>query len=273
MKKKVMICAGLLAPWRTALPTVTVLLAVGGALPSGTSAGEINEPPRFKHAKDYSALKDWHLKGENIVPHGVNPLYYPIVPGHKHIRERPDHADGKFRQEVVVLDTTEDFDLPGIGKFKAAVVQEEEYLDGVLTQRALNWFAIDKATNSVYAFGEVSWEIDEDGKPHFAGTWRAGEPDGDGLAEPGLVMPGIFTVGGRYLFDGSQSMALGGAENMASGIEITVPAGTFKNCVRVREQSLRNLKDITDKTWCPGVGLVFDTSDGVLIASNALPTG
>ena len=29
-------------------------------------------------------------------------------------------------------------------------------MDGVLTQRALNWFAVDKTTNSVYVFGEVS---------------------------------------------------------------------------------------------------------------------
>jgi uncharacterized membrane protein YkoI len=168
------------------------------------------------------------------------------------------------------LDATEDFDLPGIGKFKTAVVQEEEYIDGVLTQRALNWFALDKTTNSAYAFGEVSWEIDE-GKPVFAGTWRAGELDGDGVAEPGLLMPGTFTIGGRYIFDGSQSAAYGGAENMEAGIEITVPAGTFKGCVRVREQGLLNLKDITDKIWCPVVGVVSDTSDGKLVASNALP--
>ena len=95
--------------------------------------------------------------------------------------------------------------FPGIGKFKTAVVQEEEHLDGVLTQRALNWFGLDKTTNSVYAFGEVSWEINEEGKPIFEGTWRAGELDGDGVAEPGLLMPGTFTVGGRYIFDGSQN--------------------------------------------------------------------
>ena len=111
----------------------------------------------------------------------------------------------------------------------------------------------------------------EEGKPVFAGTWRAGDPDGNGVAEPGLLMPGTFTVGGRYIFDGSQSGAYGGSENMESGIEITVPAGTFKNCVWVREQSLQHLDDITDKTWCPTVGVVFDTSDGKLIVSNALP--
>ena len=84
-------------------------------------------------------------------------------------------------------------------------------------------------------------------------------------------MPGTFTVAGRYIFDGGQNQAYGGAENMETGIEITVPAGTFKNCVRVREQGLINLKDITDKIWCPVVGVVLDTSDGKLIASAALP--
>jgi uncharacterized membrane protein YkoI len=263
--------SGLLARWHTTLMAVSVLTAAGFALADGAVAGTINDPPRYKSGKDYSSLKDWNLKAENIVPHGVNPLYYPIVPGHKHVHERPDHPDGKYRKETVVLDSTEDFDLPGIGKFKTAVVQEEEYMDGVLTQRALNWFALDKTTNSVYAFGEVSWEINEEGKPVFEGTWRAGDLDGDGVAEPGLLMPGTFTVGGRYIFDGGQNQAYGGAENMETGIEITVPAGTFKNCVRVREQGLINLKDITDKIWCPVVGVVLDTSDGKLIASAALP--
>jgi uncharacterized membrane protein YkoI len=262
---------GRLARWRAALMAVTVLTAAGFVLAGGAVAGEIKDPPRWKSDKDYSSLKDWHLKGENIVPHGINPLYYPIVPGHKHVHERPDHPDGKYRKETVVLDSTEDFDVPGIGKFKTAVVQEEEYMDGVLQQRALNWFALDKTTNSVYSFGEVSWEINEEGKPIFEGTWRVGELDGDGVAEPGLLMPGTFTVGGRYIFDGSQSTAYGGSENMEAGIEITVPAGTFKGCVRVREQGLVKLNDITDKIWCPVVGVVLDTSDGKLIVSAALP--
>ena len=260
------------ARWRTALRAATVLTAAGIVLVGGPVAGQIKEEPRWKLASDYSSAKDWNLKAENIVPHGVNPLYYPIVPGHKHVHERPDHPDGFYRKETVVLDDTEDFDLPGIGKFKTAVVQEEEYIDGALTQRALNWFAFDKTTNSVYAFGEVSWEINDEGKPVFAGTWRAGDPDGENtLAEPGLLMPGTFTIGGRYIFDGSRSSAYGGSENIEAGIQITVPAGTFKGCVRVREQGLLNLKDITDKIWCPVVGVVHDTSDGKLIVSNALP--
>ncbi|MGH8646720.1 MAG: PepSY domain-containing protein [Gammaproteobacteria bacterium] len=219
----------------------------------------------------FSSLKDWNMKWENLSPRGHNPLYFPLKPGFRYIMEYPNHPHGHLRIEVVVLDKTEPFDVPGIGKFECAVVQEEEFYDGVYDQQALNWFCIDKATNSMYTFGEVSWEIDQIGRKVFAGTWRVGDPDGNGIAEPGLLMPGKFTVGDKYVFDGHEAEAYGYTENMETGITITVPAGTFKDCVRVREYSLTNPSDITDKWWCPGVGIVKDTSDGELVASDALP--
>jgi hypothetical protein len=219
---------------------------------------------------NFSSLKNWNLKGENLAPRGHNPLYFPLKPGFKFIMEYPDHPWGFFRKEVIILEKTEPFDVPGIGKFECAVVQEEEFFDGVYDQQSHNWFAIDKTTNTMYAFGEVSWEIDQIGRKVFAGTWRVGEPDGNGVAEPGLLMPGIFNVGARYLFDGHEAETYGYTENMETGITMTTPAGKFENCVRVREYSLTNPSDVTDKWWCPGVGLARDTSDGVLVASDAL---
>jgi peptidase YpeB-like protein len=260
------------SPIRTS-PLLALFLTVSCLGLSGHAAlaAEIHDAARFPNAKDYSTVRDWNLKGENLVPFGHNPLFFPLRPGHKHIHERPDSPDGYYRKETVVLDTTEPFDVPGIGKFEAATVREEEFYDGRFTQQALNWFAFDKTTGSVYEFGEVSWEVDEEGNRVFSGTWRAGEPDGNGLAEPGLLMPGTFTIGGRYLFDGSESESFGGAENIEDGMTVTVPVGTFHNCVRVREQGLHDVKDITDKVYCPGVGLVSDTTDGVLIATDVLP--
>jgi hypothetical protein len=233
------------------------------------AARDIKDASPYIEKTDYASSKDWNLKSENIVPHGHNPLYFPLKPGHKHIHERPDHPDGAYRKEIEVLDETEDFDVPGIGKFKTAVVQEEEYTDGVLTGRSRYWSAIDKTTNSVYAFGEVTWEVDENHKLQFVETWRAGEPDGSGMAEPAMLMPGKFTIGARYISNGSNSAA-SGAENMEAGLKITVPAGTFENCVRVRELNLRTRSDLTHQIMCPLVGPVSD-SDGKLVASSALP--
>ena len=43
-------------------------------------------------------------------------------------------------------------------------------------------------------------------------------PDGNGNAEAGMLMPGTFNLGARYIFDGSESAAFGGTENLESGV-------------------------------------------------------
>lgn len=223
----------------------------------------------------YSSLKDWNLKGENLVPIGHNPLYTPLKPGFRFIIEEPETDEGYFRKEILVLEETEQFDLPNFGKFECATVREDEFKDGVFVERSHNWICMDKVTNSVYSFGETSWEIKMDGHKVFEGTWRVGDPDGGGPespnAEPGLLMPGTFNVGARYIFDGSESETFGGTENMETGVTVHTPAGTFENCVRVREYSITEPDDIVDKWWCPGIGLARDSSDGRLVASDALP--
>jgi hypothetical protein len=239
----------------------------------GDRAQATGEPERTQAGArvTFSSLKDWNLKAENLSPTGRSPLYFPLEPGFRYVMERPNPSGGHFRVEVLVLDKTEPFDVSGIGKFECAVVQEEAFDDGVLDHRAENWFCVDKSTNHMYSFGEVRWEMDKLGRNFLAGTWRVGEPDGNGIAEPGLLMPEPFVVGDRYVSDGHEATAYGYTENMEKGISITVPAGTFEDCVRTREKSLNNPSDTTDKWWCPGVGIVKDQSAGELVASDALP--
>jgi len=256
-----------------ALVTVLVTSAWLGLHGDSVMARERKEPERTQSGArvTFSSLKDWNVKAENLSPRGHNPLYFPLTPGFRYIMEYPDHPWGHLRVEVMVLDKTEPCDVPGIGKFECAVVQEELFLDGVYAEQALNWVAIDKTTNNLYYFGELSWEVDQLGRKVFAGTWRAGDPDGNGVAEPGLLMPATFNVGARYVSEGHEAEAYEYTENMETGITVVTPAGTFKNCVRTREYSLKNPALIGDKFWCPGVGIVKDTAEGVLVASDALP--
>ena len=61
-------------------------------------------------------------------------------------------------------------------------------------------------------------------------------------------------------------------ENMESRITITVPAGTFKDCVREHaSRACTNPSDITDKSGALEWESCKDTSDGELVASDALP--
>ena len=108
----------------------TLALALVGMPGDAFSKGSGDRTSKYKSPKDYTHAKDWRLKGKNLVPFGHNPLYFPLKPGFKFIMERADHPDGPFRKEVKVLDQTEPFDLPGIGKFNAAVVQEDEFFEG-----------------------------------------------------------------------------------------------------------------------------------------------
>jgi hypothetical protein len=260
--------------WKIALTIAAVIPSIFTwfALSSEIEAGEKKlDSAKLQAERGFTTVKDWNLKAENISPRGENPYYFPLKPGFKYIFENPKGKFGALRKEVIVLEETEKFDVPGIGKFETAVVQEEEFYDGVYFQQAKNWFAIDKETGAMYAFGEISWEIDHEGRKVFSGTWRVGEPDGNGMAEPGMLMPGTLKVGDKYIFDGHEAETYGYTENIETGLKMTVPAGTFENCIRTREYSLTTPSDITDKWWCKDVGEVKDTSDGELIASTAVP--
>ena len=107
------------------------------------------ETAKLQAERGFTTVKDWNLKAENLSPRGHNPYYFPFKPGFVYIFENPNGKFGSLRKEVVVLERTEPFDVPGIGKFETAVIQEEEFYDGVYYQQAHNWFAIDKTTNAV----------------------------------------------------------------------------------------------------------------------------
>jgi hypothetical protein len=64
-----------------------------------------------------------------------------------------------------------------------------------LVEISRNFFATGRKTNDVAYFGEEVDIFNEDGSVTHEGQWRAGQPDENGLAEPGLIMPGTFLLG------------------------------------------------------------------------------
>lgn len=227
---------------------------------------------------EYSSMADWNLKAENLGPRGINPYYQPLVAGHKYVMEEPNFSDegdtGHYRKEVEVLDETEKFDIPSIGgKFECAVVEEKEFLNDMQFTRSLNWYCFDKTTSTIYTMGEVAWETKKkrgDMSDTVSESWRVGEPDDNGLIEAGLIFPGTWITGGKWIIDGAEGKAFVGGEAAESGLSMETPAGTFDNCVRTREYDILDPEDVTDKVWCYGVGLVFDTSDGKLVKTSHL---
>jgi len=199
--------------------------------------------------------KDFRLEDCTFQSEGSNP-YFILEPGYQSVFEGKEGGE-TVHLEITVLDETETINLPDIGAIETRVVEEKETADGNPVETSRNFFAICDKTNDVYYFGEEVNIFNEDGTVSHEGAWRAGEPDEDGLAEPGIIMPGTFLLGSRYYQELADGIALDRAEHVEMGIEITTPAGDFTDCVRIIETTPLEPGE-SEKIYCPEVGLIQD---------------
>jgi hypothetical protein len=179
----------------------------------------------------------------NLLDKGRN-TYFILEPGC-----RLTYQDGKDTLTITVLDETKTVD--GV---KTRIVEERETKNGKLSEVSRNYFAIDKATNDVYYFGEDVDDYDADGKvTGHGGSWLSGV----GGAKFGLMMPGKPKVGNRYYQELAPKVAMDRGEVLSLTEEVKVPAGTFKNCIKIRDSSALE-SGAEDKLYAPDVGLLKD---------------
>jgi hypothetical protein len=239
---------GILDPRKLALISLCLVIIMAGfALPT-IGAGAQHEEPEF--------TTDFRLEDCKFKTRGANP-YFILEPGYQLVLEGEEEG-ALIHIEITVLNETKTVDVPELGEVKTRVVEEVETADGELVEVSRNFFAICSPRNDVIYFGEEVDIYEEGVIVSHEGAWLAGQPDEDGLAEPGLIMPGTFLLGSRYFQEQADGIALDRAEHTAMGIEITVPAGTFTDCVEVTETTPLEPDSESVKVYCPEVGLVTD---------------
>lgn len=199
---------------------------------------------------------DFRLRDCKFKSTGSNP-YFSLRPGYRLIFEAEEDGETE-RLVITVLHETVGIFVPDVGVVRTRVVEERESVDGELIEVSRNFFAICSPTNDVFYFGEDVDIYHEDGSITHDGAWRAGQPDGNGLAKPGIIMPGRFLLGSRYFQEQADGIAEDRAEHIEMGLDVTTPAGSFRDCVRVRETSPLDGVGVSIKTYCPNVGLVND---------------
>jgi len=241
-----------MSPGRSSVASLLAIVAGWAALVPAHAQTE---------ARGYASASAWKLRADRLAARGPSPYHLPLVEDASCVLE---DADRGTRRELRVLERTEAFDIPSLGgRFETAVLEEAEFLHGEPVSMTHRFLAVDPETGGVYTFGAQVWadqEIDR--------SWRAGAPDDFGLAEPGMVVPGTFEAGARWITRGAEGIALSGAEIVATGVTIETPAGTFEDCVRTRETDLASGETI-ERCWCPGVGLVSDSRAGLLTELDA----
>jgi hypothetical protein len=170
--------------------------------------------------------------------------YMILEPGYKLIL-----ADGKDTLTITVLSETKKVD--GVN---TRIIEERETKNGKLEEVSRNYFAIDKASGDIYYFGEDVDMYDANGKvTDHGGSWLSGVNG----AKFGLMFPGHPKVGQCYQQEVAPKIAMDRAEVISITEEATVPAGTFKNCLKTKESSALE-SGIEEKLYAPGVGLLIE---------------
>src|SRR5262249_45446194 len=128
-------------------------------------------------------------------------------------------------------------------------VHDTVFTDGVLTEDTLDWFAQDKDGN-VWYFGENTHELEAGLITTIDGTFLAGV-NGD---KPGIVTKAHPAVGDFYRQEFSLANAEDFAEVASLTESVTVPFGSFTNCLKTIETTPLETDLLEFKFYARGIG-------------------
>jgi hypothetical protein len=178
----------------------------------------------------------------------INNPYSPLRP-HTTFTYRGVVAEGTEVDTVEVTKYTKV--IMGV---TCVVVRDTSVVNGALAELTDDYFAQDKQGN-VWYFGEDTKEYANGVVVSTEGTWEAGVNG----AQPGIVMEANPQVGDAYRQEFSKGVAEDMAQVLSTNETITVPYGTFTNCLMTKEWSPLDKKVVEYKWYAPGVGFVKST--------------
>jgi hypothetical protein len=182
----------------------------------------------------------------------INP-YLPLATLKQDILESKDeHVERTVKPEV-----KKTF-IIGRQTVEALGVEDKELADGKLKEITLDYFAQDDAGN-VYYLGEDVNEY-KDGKiSGHGGAWLLGKD----TQKPGVLMPAHPKVGDKFRSEDVLKITTEDDEVVSVSETVTVPAGTFHNCLKVTEHASDGATE--SKYYAPGIGCIQEVdSDGEL---------
>ena len=141
---------------------------------------------------------------------------------------------------------------------EALAVEDREFAAGKLKEVTLDYFA-QADDGTVYYLGEDVDEYKNGRIIGHSGAWLLGRD----TKKPGVLMPAQPKVGDTFRSEDVPKITWEADEVVANSETVTVPAGTWTNCLKIKEQTSDG--DMEYKFYAPGVGCVKEVeSDGEL---------
>lgn len=204
------------------------------------------------------------IKPENFTAEITNPYF--SLPVNKTMRYQSHTGDNIERIEITILPETKI--IMGV---TTRVYHDTVYLNDVILEDTYDYLAQDTDGN-VWYFGEKVDNYENGVLQDHKGSWIAGEKG----ALPGIWFPGKPEIEKPY----RQEFYKGEAEDMAKVISVnetvTVPAGTFSDCIKTEDWNPLVPGPVAHKYYCREVGgVALETEDDErveLISTSALAT-
>lgn len=187
-------------------------------------------------------------------PREITNLYLPLATLKQDVLASKD----EHVERTAKPDGKKTFSIAG-QTVEALVVEDRELAAGKLAEITLDYFAQDDAGN-VYYLGE---DVDQyqDGKVSgHSGGWLLGKD----TQTPGLLLPAHPKIGDKFRSEDVPKITTEADKVVSVSETVTVPAGTFHNCVKIEEHASDGTTEY--KYYAPGIGCIKEAdSDGELL--------
>jgi hypothetical protein len=210
-------------------------LALTGCLSTGSADNAPKALPRFSHPREIT-----------------NPLL-PLASLKQDILENKN----EYIERTAKPDLHKTFKI-GDQTIEALVVEDREFADGKLAEVTLDYFAQDD-DGIVYYLGEDVDEYKNNKVVGHSGAWLLGKD----TQTPGVLMPAHPKVGDKFMSEDVPKITWEKDEVVSVSETMIVPAGTYKNCVKIKEVASDGTTEY--KFYAPGIGCVKEAeTDGEL---------
>ena len=197
------------------------------------------------------------LKWEDVKfshPRDITNPYLPLAHLKQDIIEGTEGGKKTRVERTALPDRHKSFKING-QTVEALVVEDRAFENGELAEVAIDYFAQDDS-GTVYYLGEDVDEYQHGKVKSHEGSWLLGKD----TQTPGIILPAHPKVGDKFKSEDVSKEINESDEVVSVSENVTVPAGTFANCVKTKESLGGGTTEY--EFYAPGVGVVREVPPG-----------